>query len=257
MRNLTRNIIEKALGNYLVPGTQYPEPSKLTDELNNWYCFTSDGGHSILCLLECHLEEAFKETEDEIYKHLVPVPVKTVLKNYRVELGLIVVDLPYSFEMGLEIEDEDDNEYDYQSSSYNMSPVNEIVVLGPEVGELYHPAVRHWPQCAQFNVRCGIGELVLFYNSPQIFETAAVEKSECEFGIMVSGDVIFFLYRFGDKGRLGIGWADQPFSIRLVPEGERLVPKITNDEQRLPLFIYLVNALECCGQNDTCFYRLR
>jgi hypothetical protein len=96
-----RQIIQKVLGKYLVLGKSYPKP--LPKELQDWYCYTSDGGHSIVCVLKQH----YRPGADLIEK-LVPVPVKSVLRGYEQKGGYIVVDLPYSSEIGLMVPPGDD-----------------------------------------------------------------------------------------------------------------------------------------------------
>lgn len=81
--------------------------SQLPKEIADWYCYPIDSGHSILCLLACHIGEAFSPGTDPT-DHLIPVPVKAVLRGYTVKDGFVVVDLPYSEEIGLEPEDSDD-----------------------------------------------------------------------------------------------------------------------------------------------------
>ncbi len=107
-----------------------------------------------------------------------------------------------------------------------------------EVGKLYHPDKSRWQQGVQFNLRGGQAELLLFFESPGFHETLAIKKGECEFGVVAIDGVIFFLYRFGSE----IPWSDQPFSIHLVPETERIIPVLPNDETRLLMQIMLVDA---------------
>lgn len=88
-------IIEQCLGQYLKKGMKYP--GGLPPELEKWYCYTIDRGHSILSILRVHYQEGmvFKD-------YLVPCPVKAVLaKGYEIKNGFVVADLPYSNEVGL------------------------------------------------------------------------------------------------------------------------------------------------------------
>jgi hypothetical protein len=84
---------------------QYHSP--LPSELEPWYCYPPDSGHSILVVLEKHAEE--HEGIDPI-GGTVPAPVKQVLREgYRInEDGWVVCNLPYSDELGLLCEDGDD-----------------------------------------------------------------------------------------------------------------------------------------------------
>jgi hypothetical protein len=101
----TREIINRNLRGMLVSGKSYPSP--LPPELETWYAYTLDGGHSIVCLLETHAGEAFASHAERDY--LVPAPVRAVLRaGYRVSRGYVVVDLPYDDKLGLMTEPEDD-----------------------------------------------------------------------------------------------------------------------------------------------------
>ena len=87
-------IIQSILRGYLISGQSYPQP--LPEVLQSWYCYTCDGGHSIVCAVKQMYQpgvgpEAF----------LVPVPVKTVLRGYAEQDGYIIVDLPYDKQVGL------------------------------------------------------------------------------------------------------------------------------------------------------------
>ncbi len=83
-----------------------PYHSKLPPELEKFYVYFPDAGHSINCLLAEHAAEAF--TTHSVRDHLVPVPVKTVLRGYKVQRGYVVVDVPYDSELGLMVEPEDE-----------------------------------------------------------------------------------------------------------------------------------------------------
>ena len=84
-----------ALGPYLVPGRTYP--GSLPAGLAEWYCYTIDGGHSIACRLASDPDAG-----------LLPVPVRTVLRGYRVTAAGVIVDLPYDDELGIVTPPEDD-----------------------------------------------------------------------------------------------------------------------------------------------------
>lgn len=99
-----QQIIERVLRNFLVRGKQYPAP--LPADLRDWYCYPVDGGHSILCLLE---QETKFEAED-LALFSLPVPVKAVLRGYRIYKEFPVVNLPYDSNIGL-ITDAEDDEY--------------------------------------------------------------------------------------------------------------------------------------------------
>jgi hypothetical protein len=101
-----RQIIRESLGAYLKqsqPG--YPTP--LPIDLESWYCYTVDGGHSILGLIAAHAEP----WPDDPKGLLVPIPVKSVLRGYRIEQGYVVATSPaisYDRNLGLVVPREDD-----------------------------------------------------------------------------------------------------------------------------------------------------
>lgn len=47
-----------------------------------------------------------------------------------------------------------------------------------EVGQLYHPSLRSWPETPQYNYRSGEHELVLFLASPSLREVEDVREGE-------------------------------------------------------------------------------
>ncbi|WP_130855687.1 hypothetical protein [Olivibacter jilunii] len=87
---------------YLVRGKQYHSP--IPEELRPWYCYTTDGGHSILALIESHFDPENEELLDE----MCPCPVKSVLRKYRIFKGYPVVPLEYNDDIGLVTDTEDD-----------------------------------------------------------------------------------------------------------------------------------------------------
>lgn len=78
----------------------YAKP--IPDELIPYHVYLKDCGHSILCVLECHLPNA-KGNYDN---YELPVPVKYVLeKGYRMQDGYIIVDAEYDNFLGLMVDD--------------------------------------------------------------------------------------------------------------------------------------------------------
>jgi hypothetical protein len=77
----------------------------LPKELEPYHYYVLDGGHAIMCVLECHLKEAQESSMDN---YEIPVPVKYVLRNgWRKEGDYIIVDAPYELPYGLIV----DNKY--------------------------------------------------------------------------------------------------------------------------------------------------
>jgi hypothetical protein len=107
-----------------------------------------------------------------------------------------------------------------------------------KIGGLYHPDKTRWEERAQFNMRQGHPELLMFFDRPSFDEMLAVKKSPAEFGLARIGGVVFFFYRFGNE----IPWSDQAFSIHLVEKDEREVPELGGDNIRLGITVMLVDA---------------
>lgn len=108
-----------------------------------------------------------------------------------------------------------------------------------EVGKLYNPNRKVWPETTQYNFRDGGHELVLFYRRPTASEIQAVRTGKAEFALAVYESVLFFLSNFGGADH----WDDAPFSIHLVPEAQRTIPPPpATPETRALLSVILVDA---------------
>lgn len=99
---MTKSIIERAgLQGYAVKGKNYH--TLLEKELQDAYVYTIDGGHSIIAVLVNMFN-----SDIPIEHNLVPVPVKTVLRNgYTMRGGYVWTYCEYSREYGLIVPDED------------------------------------------------------------------------------------------------------------------------------------------------------
>lgn len=102
---MVSGIIKKAgLSAFVVRGKRYHSP--LPFELEESYCYTADGGHSIIVALENEYREG-----EPIENVLVPAPVKTIIRHgYKVKDGYVWSNIPYSKETGL-ITEAGDDEY--------------------------------------------------------------------------------------------------------------------------------------------------
>lgn len=100
-----RAIVQRVLRGYLVAGASYPAP--LPAELALWYCYTRDGGHSIVVVLTSQVQPG-----EDVEGSLVPAPVKAVLRvGYEARSdGYVWCDLPYDPDLGL-VTDPGDDEY--------------------------------------------------------------------------------------------------------------------------------------------------
>ncbi len=100
---MNAKLIQKAgLENMIVRGKKYHSP--LPFELEDAYCYTKDGGHSIIVVIESEYKEG-----ESVEKFLVPAPVKTIIRHdYKVKEGYVWSNIPYSKEIGLITENGDD-----------------------------------------------------------------------------------------------------------------------------------------------------
>ena len=96
------DIIRQAdLGPWVLTGRSYPHP--LPDDAAPFYCYTRDGGHSLLVVLENEYRAGEKPE-----RFVIPAPVKTVLRaGYRVKDDLLWSTLPYERDSGLVVEEGD------------------------------------------------------------------------------------------------------------------------------------------------------
>ena len=83
---------------HMVRDIPYPQP--LPPEIEPYHVYLADAGHSILCVLEMHLEEA----NGEMDRYELPVPVKYVReRGYRIQDGYIIVEANYDPFWGLDV----------------------------------------------------------------------------------------------------------------------------------------------------------
>jgi len=93
------------LEQWVLPGRCYFTP--LPDDIAPFYCYTRDGGHSILVVLESEYKPG-----DDPERYIVASPVKTVLKyGYHVRDGLLWAKIPYSQDEGLILDEDEEVEY--------------------------------------------------------------------------------------------------------------------------------------------------
>jgi hypothetical protein len=95
-------MINQALSGML---KEIPYPKKLPTELEQWHCYVLDSGHCIYGVLESeHLQE--RPIEDS----MLPIPVKTVLRGYKVIDDYVFCtssSVTYSAAIGLNVPSED------------------------------------------------------------------------------------------------------------------------------------------------------
>lgn len=94
--------IAHILADFVVPGKSYPTP--LPGDIAPWYCYTRDGGHSIVVILVGNYRD-----KGDLLDVLVPAPVKSVFRaGYELRRGYVVTDLPYDPNLGLQTPEEED-----------------------------------------------------------------------------------------------------------------------------------------------------
>lgn len=107
------------------------------------------------------------------------------------------------------------------------------------VGQLYLAGRRSWPEAAEFNFRGGAFELRLFLPGLRADEIQDLRQGRTEFALVVEGDVILLLYRFGGS----IPWSDAPYTIHLVSEADRRPPMaLATEQSRDVLQVVVVEA---------------
>jgi hypothetical protein len=95
---------EIGIEQWVLPGRHYP--SLLPEELARFYCYTRDGGHSVIVILENEVMPG----EDPV-RFAVPAPVRMVLQSgWVMRRGWPWCQLPYDRDNGL-IVGEGDVEY--------------------------------------------------------------------------------------------------------------------------------------------------
>ena len=79
-------------------------PGRIPADIISHHVYLLDAGHSIMCVLRKHWNDATKEDPND---YEVPVPVKYVLeKCYQIEGDFVIVDAPYDSELGLDVSEE-------------------------------------------------------------------------------------------------------------------------------------------------------
>lgn len=92
---------EIGIGQWVIPGRQYHSP--LPEELLGFYCYTRDGGHSIIVILENEVLPG-----EEATRFAVPAPVRMVIQSgWVMRGGWPWCQLPYDQETGLMVSDGD------------------------------------------------------------------------------------------------------------------------------------------------------
>lgn len=113
-----------------------------------------------------------------------------------------------------------------------------------EVGKLYSPTKRVWPEGYDYNFRAGQHELRLFMRTPHPQEIAAVRNGAARFSFSTfAGPEVLFLsfgFQTPNGGELN---GDCSYSWWLVPEDERQPPSLDfGPTEGALLTVFLVDA---------------
>ena len=108
-----------------------------------------------------------------------------------------------------------------------------------QVGQPYIAGRASIAPRAEYNFRGGQHELLLAFSHLTEDEITAVRAGAPEFGLLIYGLVIFFLYRFHEA----IAWSDAPYSWHLMPADERQpLETLATAKIRALLSVVLVDA---------------
>jgi hypothetical protein len=80
--------------------------------------------------------------------------------------------------------------------------------------------------------------LLLSFRNASDREVKSIRKGACEFALATEGPAVFLLYRFAG----GLPWSDAPYSVHILPEQHRPDPAVYTVQQRLPLWVLLVDS---------------
>lgn len=106
------------------------------------------------------------------------------------------------------------------------------------VGESYLPNGGPIQERVEYNFRSGGHELLMSLANLSQKEVQAITQGSAEFALFVQGDMMLFLYRFGDA----VPWSDAPYSWHLVPSEQRTLPSEISAAEGVLLSIVLVEA---------------
>jgi hypothetical protein len=114
-----------------------------------------------------------------------------------------------------------------------------------EVGKLYDPTRRSWPEQADYSFRAGGHELRIFMTRLSPKEIASVRTGRVEFGLLVELPEIFIITRFhGPDDRLVLS-IDCSYSWHRVSDAERTAPPAweeTSPQTKAVCTVILVEA---------------
>ena len=111
-----------------------------------------------------------------------------------------------------------------------------------EVGKLYDPHRRRWPEGADYDFRGGAHELCIFLDGATAAEVEAIKSGPVEFGFFADPMGLFLITRFGSQHSF-----DCSYNWHRVAMAERTLPPPTDETSpalRAPCTIILVDAAD-------------
>lgn len=207
-----REIITASLGGMAVYNRPYGRA--LPEELAPWHCYTLDGGHSILVVLDdATLSDA--PSMQQIMDNLVPAPVKAVERaGWRMLDGFVLCKLPYDPELGLMTDPEDD-EYDDDSEESEAPTQAEPAWTVLEVGKPYPSPIPWRDGTCEIRIDEKGVDFVLAIASPKTHEVKAFRQGNAEFALVPGKHHLMWVYKFTDprdsNPKHGLPWSDQPW----------------------------------------------
>lgn len=118
-----------------------------------------------------------------------------------------------------------------------------------QVGHLYEKGCTKRPEGTAYQYRNGEHELAVSVDGVSPGHARAVVEDEAEFALLVEGEMLVFLSRFGEA----IPWSASFYWWHFLPRREqRLPPTGPGQESRAPLFVTLVDARTGLVQATRC-----
>lgn len=198
----------------MAPGRTYPRP--LPEEIAPWHCYTLDGGHSILVVLDLG-DLGDKPSREQLETNLCPAPVKAVERaGWRVVDGYVVAKLPYDPQLGL-VTDPDDDEYGDEPGGA-AAAASEPQLTALAVGQPYPRRIAWRDGHVELRITAQGVEFLLAIADPEPHEVNAFTKGNAEFALVPGRHHLMWSYRFVNPKSgnplmqgPGIPWLDAPW----------------------------------------------
>ena len=173
-------------------------PNTLPVELEPYYVYLKDAGHSILCVLKTHLNNARGQMDD----YEIPIPVKYVLeKGYELQGDYVIVDAVYDSITGVDI-DESYSEYSNDHVDHRL----QVYTVGQK-----RPDYATGQDSVVFDINDSGVDLRVLFNRPAQREIDAYKAGEpFEMRMVTLHEIMFMLFKFGDNP-----WIDAPYNPHL------------------------------------------